>query len=159
MRCFWLGLIGCNWNLYCTVDDSLRTHLKIMSFELRSFNHFYIEKLRKQDLGRKKIGMAGVILRAWTPTDCVQLNAQCHLLICQLMLLPHFSFTQKNNLIHFHKITLTVSCHIWLLYWYWQWFVTQYNVENFLLPVDDSKWRLQRLNTNIIKYSYNINIQ
>lgn len=47
-----MGLIGCNWNLYCTVDDSLRTHLKIMSFELRSFNHFYTEKSAMQDLGK-----------------------------------------------------------------------------------------------------------
>ena len=62
MRCFWLGLIGCNWNLYCTVDDSLRTHLKIMSSELRSFNHFFIGKSTKRDLGRK-VGVAGVNAR------------------------------------------------------------------------------------------------
>lgn len=39
------------------MDDSLRTHLKIMSFELRSFNHFYIKKVQS---GAGEGGWGGV---------------------------------------------------------------------------------------------------
>lgn len=69
MRGSWLGLIGCNWNLYCTVDDSLRTHLKIMSLQLRSFNHFCDENV-KSGTSERVGGGEGKVGKCWKFSHC-----------------------------------------------------------------------------------------